>query len=95
MFVGTCRVGRAYLRLLEPDGDRRRGAFIDATTACSSRIPSTDSAVAVSTMGSSPKMLVAVTGIVPGEPSGRPTIKKSVPSTRLKLMAGRSRPNKG
>ena len=94
MFVGACRVGRAYLRLLEPDGDRR-DPFIDATKLSQLADPLHRQRRGDSTMGSSPRMSVADTGIVPGEPSGRPTTKNSVPSTRLKPMAGRSRPNKG
>ncbi len=74
MFVGACRVGRAYLRFLALDGDRRLG-FIEPTSARSSRIPSTDSAAAGSTTGSSSKMSVAETAMVPGDPSGSPTTK--------------------
>ena len=78
MFVGACRVGRAYLRFLGPSEDRRCD-FIEPIKVRSARIPSTDIAAASTTTGSSPKMSVAVTGIVPGDPSGSPTTKKRDP----------------
>ena len=57
----------------------RRDRLNDPTSARSSRIPSTDSAVTTPPTGSAPKTSVAATGIVPGDPSGSTTTKNNAP----------------
>ena len=76
MFVGACRVGGAYLRVLALAEDRP-DRFSDPASARNSRIPSTESAVTTPPTGSAPNMSVAATGIVPGDPSGSNTTKKT------------------
>ncbi len=94
MFVGACRDGRAYLRVRAPDRDRP-GRCNEPAKTRSSRMPSTDNTVTTATDGSEPKMSVADTGIVPGDPSGNPTTKNSTPPLRLNPDAAKSRPNNG
>jgi hypothetical protein len=76
--VGAYRVGRAYLRVPAPAEDRR-DRLNDPTSPRNSRIPSTESAVTTPPTGSDPKMSVAATGIVPGDPSGNNTTKNNTP----------------
>ncbi len=66
------------MRVPAPAEDRR-DRLNDPTSPRNSRIPSTESAVTTPPTGSDPKMSVAATGIVPGDPSGNNTTKNNTP----------------
>ena len=53
--------------------------FNEPANARRPRIPSTDNAVTTTAAGSAPKMSVAATGMVPGDPSGNITTKNNIP----------------
>ena len=94
LFVGAYRVGRAYLRVLGPDVDRRAG-FSAPTSPRRCRTPSTVSTVERASVTVSPKRSVAETATVPGDPSGSMTTKKRLPLQRLNDLACRTSPNSG
>ena len=94
LFVGACRGGRAYLRVLAPAEDLP-DRLNEPARARSSRIPSTDCTVTSAGAGSAPKMSVAATEIVPGDPSGNITTRNNPPLCRLNPDAANSWPNKG